>query len=399
MSDSDEFDPEYDGVWSQRRDPLSIPFDSRLDDPDDEKGPLYEQCVLTAFNNGVNSLLRELRSGDLQVFSNQDLVSLSKMYKRSWSRFVDPRYSHPANSGNSARIVLWECDQHYVTLFSVKGKWDVSYRARLVEDNSIISDSELINDDDSDFVDDIDTSWIDDDIEDRDPVSAFDLQEDQERRELLDQDLAQLIMLGFEKQEILETFNSSSERLDFFNLFKTSAKTLEVEVSELADELTEYDLPAIRKILELGHFLGGEFRGRWLKSVLTNFDTFNKKLLVIEDEIFPLLGFSEPQIPDIFEDAAERSVFFNHLITHLKAAEKAGFTSPPITLQYCLHGFGRIGLLDFKKWIEIGVRGHPKIGTDWYVLGQKHPLISGFTDSGETLEFAIHGLHQIYFSK
>ena len=70
MSDSDEFDPEYDGTWSQRRNPFSIPFDSRLDDPDDEKGPLYEQCVLTAFNNGVNSLLRELRSGDLQVFSN-----------------------------------------------------------------------------------------------------------------------------------------------------------------------------------------------------------------------------------------------------------------------------------------------------------------------------------------
>lgn len=396
MSDFDDLDPQYDGVWSQRQDPFAIPPDSRLDDPDDEEGPLYEQCVLGAFNNGVSSLLRELRSGDLQIFSNQDLISLSKMYKRPWSKFVDPRYSHPANSGNSARIVLWECDRHYATLFSVNGKWDVSYLARLVEDNSIISDSELIDDDDSDFVVDIDTSLIGDDIEDRDPVSAFDLVEDQERRELLDEELDQLIMLGFDRQEILTTFSSSGDRLIFLNLLKTSSKKLEIEVDELVVGLAEYDLFAIRKILELGHFIGSELRPLWLRYATSAFEDGEKRLLFVEREIFSLLGFSDMQTPEIFKNSADRSVFLNKLVTCLKSAEVAGATSGRISLQQSLKSLGKIELRHFVKWMEIGMSLNPKACSDWFVLGQNHPLIFSLTNSGKELNLAIDELHKSY---
>jgi hypothetical protein len=394
MSDFDDLDPKYEGVWSQRRDPFAIAPESRLDDPDDEEGPLYEQCVLGAFNNGVNSLLRELRSGDLRIFSNQDLISLSQMYKRPWSRFVDPRYSHPANSGNSARIVLWECDRHYATLFSVNGKWDVSYRARLVEDNSIISDSELINDDDSDFVDEIDTSWIEDDIEDRDPVSAFNLEEDQERRELLDKELDQLIMLGFDRQEILTTFSSSGDRLIFLNLLKTSSKRLAIEVDELVVGLAEYDLFAIRKILELGHFIGSELRPLWLRYAMSDLEEGEKRLLFIEQEIFSLLGFTEMQFPQVFKDSTERSVFLNQLVFHLKAAEIAGATSGRISLQQSLKILGKIELKYFIKWMEVGISLSSKACSDWFVLGRNHPLIFQFTNSGREIDFAIDELHK-----
>lgn len=394
MSDFDDLDPRYDGVWSQRRDPFAISRDSQLDDPYDEDGPLYEHCVLGAFNNGVSSLLRELRSGDLQIFSNQDLISLSQMYKRPWSRFVDPRYSHPANSGNSARIVLWECDRHYATLFSVNGKWDVSYQARLVEDNSIISDSELINDDDSDFVDDIDTSWIEDDIEDRDPVSAFNLEEDQERRELLDKELDQLIMLGFDKAEILATFGSSQDRLAFLKLLNISAKKLQLEVSELVERLVGYDLFAIRKILELGQFIGSGLSEQWLQYAMSDLEEGKKRLLFIEQEIFSLLGFTEMQIPQVFKDSAERSIFLNQLVFHLKAAEIAGATSGRISLQQSLKSLGKIELKYFIKWMEVGISLSSKACSDWFVLGPNHPLIFQFTNSGREIDFAIDELHK-----
>lgn len=396
MSDFDDLDPQYDGVWSQRRDPFAIPQDSRLDDPDDEEGPLYEQCVLGAFNNGVSSLLRELRSGDLQIFSNQDLISLSKMYKRPWSKFVDPRYSHPANSGNSARIVLWECDRHYATLFSVNGKWDVSYRARLVEDNSIISDSELVNDDDSDFVDDIDTSWIEDDIEDRDPVSAFDLGEDQERRELLDKELDQLIMLGFSKQEILETFSSPAERIAFYKLLSATAKRQGLRLSEFVDGLLDYDLFAIRKILDIGHFIGPDLRDKWLNHALGRFDFGERDLLSIEDEIFPLLGFNKYLRFEAFSNSAERSDFLNQMIAQLKESEKSSTTSGKISLQASLKHLGNIDMAHFKMWIEIGLTMTPEECANWFLLGPDHPLIVEITKTRVHLIFAIQRLHKFF---
>ena len=396
MSDFDDLDPQYDGVWSQRRDPFAIPPDSRLDDPDDEEGPLYEQCVLGAFNNGVSSLLRELRSGDLQIFSNQDLISLSKMYKRPWSKFVDPRYSHPANSGNSARIVLWECDRHYATLFSVNGKWDVSYLARLVEDNSIISDSELINDDSSEFVDDINTSWIEDDIEDRDPVSAFDLGEDQERRELLDKELDQLIMLGFSKQEILETFSSPSERIAFYKLLSATAKRQGLRLSEFVDGLLDYDLFAIRKILDIGHFIGPDLRVKWLNHALGRFDFGERDLLSIEDEIFPLLGFNKYLRFEAFSNSAERSDFLNQMIAQLKESEKASTTSGKISLQASLKHLGNIDVAHFKMWIEIGLTMTPEECANWFLLGPDHPLIVEITKTRVHLIFAIQRLHKSF---
>ena len=396
MSDFDDLDPQYDGVWSQRRDAFAIPPDSRLDDPDDEEGPLYEQCVLGAFNNGVSSLLRELRSGDLQIFSNQDLISLSKMYKRPWSKFVDPRYSHPANSGNSARIVLWECDRHYATLFSVNGKWDVSYLARLVEDNSIISDSELINDDVSEFVDDIDTSRIEDDIEDRDPVSAFDLGEDQERRELLDKELGQLIMLGFSKQEILETFSSPSERIAFYKLLSATAKRQGLRLSEFVDGLLDYDLFAIRKILDIGHFIGPDLRDKWLNHALGRFDFGERDLLSIEDEIFPLLGFNKYLRFEAFVNSAERSDFLNQVIAQLKESEKASTNSGKISLQASLKHLGNIDMAHFKMWIEIGLTMTPEECANWFLLGPDHPLIVEITKTRVHLIFAIQRLHKSF---
>jgi hypothetical protein len=396
MSDFDDLDGQYDGVWSKKQDPYAIDSDSRLDDPDDEYGPLYEQCVLGAFNNGVNSLLRELRSGDLQVFSNQDLISLSKMYKRPWSRFVDPRYSHPANSGNSARIVLWECDRHYATLFSLKGKWEVSYRARLVEDDSIISDSELINDDDGVFEEDVDYSWSDDEIEDSDPVSAFGLEEDQERRELLDKELDQLIMLGFSKQEILETFSSAAERIGFYKLLSATAKRQGLRLSEFVDGLLDYDLFAIRKILDIAHFIGTDLRDQWLNYALGNFDFGERDLLSIEEEIFSLLGFDKYPVFHAFANSAERSDFLNQMIAHLKEAEKVSNTSGQISLQASLKNLGNIDLAHFKMWLEIGLNLTPEECANWFLLGPDHPLIFDITKTKVHLIFAIQRLYKSY---
>jgi len=200
--------------------------------------------------------------------------------------------------------------------------------------------------------------------------------------------------LGFDRQEILTTFSSSGDRLIFLNLLKTSSKRLAIEVDELVVGLAEYDLFAIRKILELGHFIGSELRPLWLRYAMSDLEEGEKRLLFIEQEIFSLLGFTEMQFPQVFKDSTERSVFLNQLVFHLKAAEIAGATSGRISLQQSLKSLGKIELKYFIKWMEVGISLSSKACSDWFVLGRNHPLIFQFTNSGREIDFAIDELHK-----
>lgn len=253
-----EWDPDYDGYWP--KDPEdAIHEDEQWDDPDDILDG-YEDHTAAAFEEFLDAtadLVDVLNRGRLVISTNSDIVALTRM-NGAWARFVDPSYSHPASGSRSARIVLWECPEHYVTLMFVGTAWRFSFTAPLVTDSSRLEDSDFaIESDIPGLVDDeTDLDSADDDrITDGDEYEPH-----KARRDLM---LEGLLSLGFPLDEILLEFGTSAEASRFHSRLERRAAAYLYRVSAFVRIPGEANLTLLHRWMDIGEALEAEYRRDW----------------------------------------------------------------------------------------------------------------------------------------
>ena len=254
---------EYQGVWRDRYGNI-IPPDFEdgdgWDDPDDVDSDEAEHTTTDYYDfiDAKDALLDVLNRGLIVVETNNDLVRLTRM-NGVWSRFVDPLYSRPAWNTHAARIVLWECSDHYVTLMMIDGRWRASFTAPLVNDDSRLADDRFVPDE---VEPELDETEKYSDVEDRDH-GFIDDEEGESARRQRDQILVGLIGLGFPVDEILATFANAREAADFHQRLTIRAAELGKPTEGFIDFAGASHLEVLRRWFEIGELLDSESARDW----------------------------------------------------------------------------------------------------------------------------------------
>lgn len=97
----------------------------------------FGDCSMSTglFSDAVDDLRAALRSESVHADTDREITELTRMYRKSWARFVDPALSLGGSEGGAnSVVVLYECSDHVVALHRTSRDWAVFVGLRRIYD-------------------------------------------------------------------------------------------------------------------------------------------------------------------------------------------------------------------------------------------------------------------------